>query len=947
MIQFHPEFKFSLIFSLLLFIVLLVTLTSQVVAQKAAKVGLANLRVEYQVNPIGIDVLIPRLSWEIVSDERNVRQTAFQVRAAAEAAHLTAGKNLLWDSGKIASEQSIQIEYQGPALKSGQRIYWQVRIWDEKDRASNWSKAAFWEMGLLSPNDWKASWIEPNLEEDLTKSQPCPFLRKEFSLSKKIKAARAYVSSLGLYELYLNGQRVGDQVLTPGWTSYYRRVQYQTYDITAMLVQGKNAAGAILGDGWFRGFLSWTPTRNYYGQKLALLAQIQVEYQDGTSEVIGTDESWRASTGPILESDIYNGEIYDARRELTGWNQVGFDDQNWQAVKITSPGKRRLVAAYGPPVRRIQEIKPIAILKTPAGETVFDMGQNMVGWTRLRVQGPAGTTVTLKHAEVLDKNGNLYTENLRSAKQRDQYILKGGGEEIFEPHFTFHGFRYVAVTGFPGQPTLNHLTGIVIHSDMTPTGSFVCSNPLINQLQHNIQWGQKGNFVDVPTDCPQRDERMGWTGDAQVFSPTACFNMDVAGFYTKWLKDLAADQFQDGVVPHVIPDVLRQGGAAAWDEVLETQSNSPALPESKAGGSSAWADAAVVVPWTVYLYFGDRRILEEQYSSMKAWVDYMKLQAGDTYLWQTGGHFGDWLAFATNRSDYPGATTDKDLIATAYFAHSTDILQRVAAILGKENDARSYAELFSKIKRAFQQEYVTPNGRITSGTQTAYALALAFGLLPDNVRKQAAERLAADVQSFKHITTGFVGANLINPVLTDNGYLDLAYMLLNRQDYPSWLYPITKGATTVWERWDGIKPDGSFQDPGMNSFNHYAYGAIGDWLYRVVAGIDIDPAQPGYKHIIFRPQPGGGISSASASHHSMYGKIESAWKIEADNFHLSIAIPPNTTATVYLPAAKLENVVESGVALKAAKAILEYSQEEKSVKISLGSGQYKFSYKMN
>ncbi len=938
--------KCILVFSGLLFLVLFLSLAVQAAAKNPPKIGLTNLRVEYQINPIGIDVPIPRLSWEITSSERNVCQTAFQIRAAADAAHLAAGKNLWWDSGKVASDQSIQVEYQGPLLNSGQRIYWQVRVWDEKDRASNWSEVAFWEMGLLKPEHWQASWIEPVLEEDLSKSQPCPFLRREFILTKQVRSARAYVSSLGLYEFYLNGQRVGDQVFTPGWTSYYRRVQYQTYDVTNLLRSGANAVGAIIADGWFRGFLSWNSVRNYYGQKLALLAQIQVQYQDGTSEIIGTDATWRASTGPILESDIYNGEIYEARLELNGWSQVGFNDQSWQPVKITAQGKRRLVAASGPPVRKIQEIKPIAIFKSPAGETIFDLGQNMVGWCRLRVQGPAGTVVTLKHAEVLDKNGNLYTENLRSAQQRDQFVLKGSGEEVFEPHFTFHGFRYVAVAGFPGEPKLNNLTGIVIHSDMRPTGSFVCSNPLINQLQHNIQWGQKGNFVDVPTDCPQRDERMGWTGDAQVFSPTACFNMDVAGFYTKWLKDLAADQFRDGVVPHVIPDVLRQGGAAAWEDVLDTKSNSPALPELKAGGSAAWADAAVVVPWTVYLYFGDRRILEQQYKSMKAWVDYMKQQAGDSYLWQTGGHFGDWLAFATNRSDYPGATTDKDLIATAYFAHSTDILQRVAAILGKEKDAQSYADLLANIKQAFLREYVTPNGRMVSGTQTAYALALAFDLLPDGVKQLAAERLAADVRSFKHITTGFVGANLINQVLTDHGYLDLAYMLLNRQDYPSWLYPITKGATTIWERWDGIKPDGSFQDPGMNSFNHYAYGAIGDWLYRVVAGIEIDPAQPGYKHILIRPQPGGGITAASASHYSMYGKIESSWKIEGDNFHLSTTIPPNTTATIYLPDAQLERVTESGLALQAAKAILGYSQEKTSVKISVGSGQYQFSYKM-
>ncbi len=833
------------------------------------------------------------------------------------------GNNLLWDTGKVYSDQSIHVEYDGPALKSGQRFYWQVRVWDEKDRPIAWSDVAFWEMGLLDPSDWKASWIQPNIDEDIAKSQPCPLLRKEFQLSKEVKSARAYVTSLGLYEMHINDHRVGDQLFTPGWTSYSKRLQYQTYDITPLLASGNNAVGVILGDGWYRGYSGWNMKRNYYGEKLALLLQIDVIYQDGTMEIIGTDATWKASTGPILESDIYNGEVYDARLEMDGWSNTGFDDQSWQSVKMIDHSKEILVAPVGPPVRKIQEIKPIKIIKTPRGETVFDMGQNMVGWIRLKVKGQAGTMVVLRHAEVLDKEGNLYTENLRSAKQRIQYILKGGSEEIYEPHFTFQGFRYVAVDGYPGEPDLESLTGIVIHSDMTPTGNFTCSDSLINQLQHNILWGQKGNFLDVPTDCPQRDERMGWTGDAQVFAPTACFNTDAASFYTKWLKDLAADQFKNGAVPHVVPDVL------------------------KGSASAAWADAAVIVPWTVYLCYGDKRILEQQYESMKAWIEYMQNQAGDTYLWNKGSHFGDWLAFATTRSDYPGATTDKDLIATAYFAHSTDLLQKAAVVLNKNEDAKKYADLFENVKQAFQHEFVTPNGRMTSNTQTAYSLALAFDLLPESIKEKAAERLAEDVRSFKHITTGFVGTNLISHVLTDCGYLDLAYMLLNRKEYPSWLYPITKGATTIWERWDGIKPDGTFQDAGMNSFNHYAYGAIGDWLYRVVAGIEIDSGNPGYRHIIIRPQPGGGLSHASAKHQSMYGEIESSWKIENETFNLSVTIPPNTTATVVLPGAQIAEVLESGKSLKIVKGIVNYFQEENAVKIELGSGRYHFKNKLN
>ncbi|KPK77545.1 MAG: alpha-L-rhamnosidase [Phycisphaerae bacterium SM23_30] len=889
-------------------------------AQSSVDGEVANPRTEYKADPIGIDVAQPRLSWEILSSERDVWQSAYQIWAADTVEKLKTGDNLLWDSGEILSDQSNQIIYEGPALNSGNRVYWQVRIWDNQNHLSPWSETAYWEMGLLDTSDWQASWIEPNIIEDITQSQPCPLLRKEFHITGELKSARAYVTCHGLYEMWLNGRRVGDQVFTPGWTSYNKGLQYQTYDVTELFEKGENAIGVILGDGWYRGFFGWSDKRNNYGDKLALLLQIKIEYKDGDVEAIGTDATWKATTGPILKSDIYHGETYDARQEMPGWNEAGFNDDDWKDVKVTEHSKEILFAQIGPPIRKIQEVKPVEIFQTPQEETVFDFGQNMVGWVRLKVKGEAGTAVTLRHAEVLDSAGNFYKENLRAAKQTTQYILKGSGEESFEPHFTFQGFRYVAVEGYPGDPNLDDLTGIVIHSDMKVTGSFECSNAMINQLQQNIQWGQKGNFLDVPTDCPQRDERMGWTGDAQVFARTACFNMDAASFYTKWLKDLAADQNENGVIPHVVPDVLTNGGSAAW------------------------ADAGVIVPWTVYLCYGDKRILAMQYESMKAWIDYMQKQAGEEFLWNTGFHYGDWLAFNTTRSDYPGATTDKDLIATAYFAYSTSLLQKIAQILGKENDAEKFMLLRENIKTAFQKEFVTPNGRLASNTQTAYSLALAYDLLPDILIENAARRLADDVREFRHITTGFVGTPLICQVLCDYGYTGLAYMLLNRRRYPSWLYPITKGATTIWERWDGIKPDDTFQDPGMNSFNHYAYGAIGAWLYQVVAGIDIDESNPGYKHTLLRPHPGGGLTYARASHHSMYGKIESSWEIVEENFQLMVETPPNTYATAVLPYAKLDEVRESGKFLENAPGIKQFYQESDSVIVKLGSGRYQFEY---
>ncbi len=875
---------------------------------------------EYHTNPVGIDVQKPRLSWKIFSDQQKVMQTAYEIRVADSPANLNRKNRLIWESGKVESGQSVNVEYSGPDLEPMQRVYWQVRVWDNQNKATKWSEPAYWEMGILKPELWTASWITMENEKEMEGSKPSHFLRKEFSAPKSVKSARVYVSALGLYELYLNGEKVGDELFTPGWTSYKNRIQYQTYDVTSML-KAENTLGAILGDGWYRGNIGFRNQRNYYGDKLALIAQLQITYSDGSTEIIGTDESWKATTGPIIFSDIYNGETYDARLEMPGWATASFDDSSWGKVAKLNHSKDLLIAPQGVPVKAVEEISPIEIITTPKGETVFDMGQNMVGWVRLKVKGNRGDAVTLKFAEVLDKEGNFYIENLRAAKATDVYILKGDGEEIYEPRFTFHGFRFVKIEDYPGTPSLDDITGVVIYSDMEPSGTFVSSEPLINQLQHNIQWGQKGNFLDVPTDCPQRDERLGWTGDAQVFAPTAAFNFNVAPFYTKWMKDVAADQGPDGKVNHVVPDVL-----------------------NGAGGSTAWADAAIIVPWQTYLAYGDKRILEVQYPSMKAWVEYMKNRAGEDYLWIGDTHYGDWLAFATTRSDYPGATTEKDLIATAYFSYSSGLLAKIAGILEKPGDVAKYKQLSENVRNAFVNEFVTPAGRLVSHTQTAYSLALAFNLLPENLVPKAAEFLAGDVDKFKHLTTGFVGTPLLCKTLSDHGYEDLAFMLLNRKDYPSWLYPVTQGATTIWERWDGQKPDGSFQNEGMNSFNHYAYGAIGEWLYTYVAGIQIDAENPGYKHFFLSPHPGGGLTQAKAVYESMYGEIKSDWRIEGNQMIYDVSIPANTSATITLPSASLNEVLRDGAPLKSVSE--NFRQNEESVTLKLGSGNYRFSYPM-
>ncbi len=870
-----------------------------------------SLKADYKSTALGIDNPRPRLSWIIQSDQGNTMQDSYEIRAALSAKDLEKGRNLLWETGKVSSSRSIHVSYEGPPLHSFQRIYWQVKIMDNHGKSSKWSEVSSWEMGIMPGTEWIGEWISNPWEEDPKKSEPSPYLRKVFDVSKEIALARLYISSHGLYQAEINGQRVGDQQFTPGWTSYDTRLQYQTYDVTSLLNKGENAIGIILGDGWYRGTLGWGDNRNNWGERLSAIAQVVITYTDGSSEVMGSDASWKAGRGPIVSSDIYNGEVYDATLEMKGWSTPGFDDSQWQAVKITDEKRSNLIAPEGPPVRIVNQLEPLSVTKT-GDEWRVDMGQNMVGWIRIKASGKKGDVITLRHAEVLDKEGNMYYTNLRMAAATNTYTLAGDGEEVFQPHFTFQGFRYVMVSGYPGTLSKDDIRGMVIHSDMSPAGSFTCSDPLINQLQHNILWGLKGNFLDVPTDCPQRDERLGWTGDAQVFAPTACFNMDAAGFYTKWLKDLAADQEENGSIGDVIPSIL-------------------------GGGKTGWADAGVVIPWVLYLNYGDVKVLENQYESMRKWIAYMENAAGDDYLWTENWHYGDWLSFDDNQASYMGAYTTTDLIATAYYSYSSSLVAKTASVLGKDEDARYYRELSEKVKKAFNEEFVTPNGRLVANTQTAYTLALAFDLLDEVQAGKAVANLAKDVESFGHITTGFLGTPLISLTLTERGRNDLAYQLLNRKAYPSWLYPVTMGATTIWERWDGQKPDSTFQDPGMNSFNHYAYGAIGKWLYQVVAGIGIDENSPGYKHVIIHPRPGGGLTSAKATHNSMYGTISSGWIVDGETMTMEVEIPVNTSATIHIPGAPA-GILINGEALE--ESAFETQPLDGSVAVSTGSGRY-------
>ena len=835
-----------------------------------------NVRIEHRREPFGIGTDRPRLSWIVKTESQGWRQTAYEIKA-----HDAEGKPR-GQTGRVESDRSLLVEWPFEPLRSRERIRLRTRVWGSDGDESAWSEPLWIEAGLLQAEDWGARFVSPAWEEDSTKSNPSPYLRREFELRKGIRSARLYITALGLYEAEINGQVVGDQAFSPGWTAYDQHLRYQTFDVTGMLREGQNAIGAILGDGWFRGRIGFGGgQRNVWGKQLALLAQLEVRYEDGSDERILTEDAsaWRAAAGPILLSGIYDGETYDARLEYPGWSSPGFDDSTWTGVRRLDWNMEALAAPLGPPVRRIQTIAPVSIAQSPSGKTIVDFGQNLVGRLSIRVKGREGHTVTLRHAEVLE-HGELGIRPLRFAEATDRYTLRGGETETWEPRFTFHGFRYVEVNDWPGELKPEDLRAVVIHSDMERTGWFECSDPLLDRLHENVVWGMRGNFLDVPTDCPQRDERLGWTGDLEVFSPTASFLYDASGLLQSWLKDLAIEQGElGGAVPHVVPNVLGD----------------------RAAGAAAWADAATVVPFVLYERYGDTRILADQFESMCAWVDHIAALAGEKYLWDRGFQFGDWLDPTAPPEDPARARTDKALIASAYFACSAKLTANAAQVLGRKEDQIRYAALAEKAREAFAREYVTPAGRLMNDAETAYALAIAFELLPTvEQRQHAGNRLAELVRdSGYQIRTGFVGTPLICDALCSTGHYRAAYRLLMQRDCPSWLYPVTMGATTVWERWDSMLPDGTINPGEMTSFNHYALGAVADWMHRTIGGLS--PAEPGYRRIEVRPRPGGGLTRCRLSHLTPYGLAESAWKIEAGKLDLDVIVPANTTASVTLP----------------------------------------------
>ncbi|HXW82684.1 MAG TPA: glycoside hydrolase family 78 protein [Acidimicrobiales bacterium] len=827
----------------------------------------AKLRFEHHPTGFGIGTGTPRISWQLTNREGSFEQTAYEVELTGrpEVGAVT-----------VKSAEQVLVPWPFAPLGSRQRATVRVRV-ASGDRWSEWSEPAEVETGLLSTDDWTAVFVTPRGVGGL--NSPAPVVRGAFVVNGEVARARLYTTALGVYEAWLNGQRVGDEILAPGWTTYYKRLCYQSFDVTGLLAQGNNTIDALLGNGWYRGQLTWLKRRAVYGDRLAYLAQLEVTYTDGRSQRVATDESWEAAQSGVLQDDLYDGQTTDLRVETTG---------PWVPVDVVDWDFATLVAAEGPPVRRLMTVPAGEVTPVGEGKYLVDFGQNLVGWVRMTARGTApGQEVTVRHAEVLE-NGELGTRPLRSAEATDRYILKGADREVLEPALTFHGFRYAEVSGLPD---LEHgqLEAVVVGNDLERTGWFESSSEELNRLHENVVWSMRGNFLSIPTDCPQRDERLGWTGDIQVFAPTATSLFDCAGFLSSWLADLEYEQGEDGGVPMVVPDILPTGPSIA-----------------------VWGDAACIVPWVLYERFGDTGILARQWDSMRRWVEYVASHAGDDLLWSGQFQLGDWLDPTAPPDNAAAAKADPDVIATAYFARSAEILSRSAEVLGDEASAKRYGDLADRVRQAFAENYVTPAGRVLSDAQTVYALAIAWALLPTQQQRAGAGRRLADLVrlSGHTISTGFVGTPLILDALSESGYTDVAYRLLFQDAAPSWLYAVSMGATTVWERWDSMLPDGSINPGEMTSFNHYALGAVADYLYRTVAGLA--PRKPGYRSITVKPQPGPALTSARAKHETPYGTAEVGWRRQGGRFTLEVLVPEGSTAEVFLPGAEVPETVGPG-----------------------------------
>jgi alpha-L-rhamnosidase len=1027
---------------------------------------------------LGIDASTPHLSWQSDNNERNWKQSAYQILVASSSDLLRSGHGDVWDSGNVISDESVGIAYNGPALESRKRYYWKVRVWDAAGNPADSTEDAWWEMGLLRAEDWRAKWITlknpeedadrknirwiwvkgrdalaevpqssarfrmsvklsgkpsaavlvlavrgdytarvnghevgkkhewgtfdcrdivdelksgnndveiqvtapdvpqfgPNAGSKTTKAalaalvkitradgsivritssekwraapenepswqaanvvaelsdkrlgdpgplpQPAASLRRMFDISKTVASARLYVTALGSYRAFLNGNRVSSDVLTPDFTDYRKRVLYQTYDVTEYVNNGKNVISALLGDGWYGSPLTWVGM-HFFAPPNRLQAQLEVTYADGSHNTVVTDDSWKASTSPIVESQIYGGETYDARQEKPGWQMPNFDDSHWSPAAIADAPSIALTSQPAAPVRVIENLAPKNVNVVANGAYVFDMGQNMVGWVTLKVKGVAGTKVHLRFAERVNPDGTIYTENLRNADATDTYILKGEGDETFAPHFTFHGFRFVEVTGFPGKPGLDTLKGDVLSSvSGDPAATLTTSSELVNHMWEIGLWGQRGNYLSIPTDCPQRDERLGWMGDAGVFWRTGSYNFDVAAFSQKFIEDIVDAQTSQGAFTNVSPNTLPFGGGgtegtSAWNEGMV--------------GAPGWGDAGVIVPWTTWLQYADKSAIEKNWDAMQRWMEFIQSRNPDFIRKRgVGPNFADWLA--------PDPNTNKDLLATGYWALIANMMSQMAHATGREADAKHYEEVVENIRVAFQKAYIKDDGTVGTGTQTSYVVALYTKMAPDALEPVLVDKLVKDIEGRSwHLSTGFLGTPFLLFTLANHGRTDVAYRLLLNETYPSWGYMLSKGATTWWERWNG-----DTGDPAMNSYNHYAFGSVIAWVYRYSAGIDTSLSAPGFKEIVVHPHLDSRMPSARAEYDSVYGKIVSDWKgTPTGPFSLRLVVPANTTAKVFLPANAGAQITEEG------KPVETKAEGGASV-VRVGSGTYNFEVK--
>ncbi|WP_320673017.1 family 78 glycoside hydrolase catalytic domain [Patulibacter defluvii] len=888
------------------------------------------LRCERLDGPLAVAVRAPSLSWIVRGEGRGQRQSGYRITVAADPADLAAERDLVWDSGRVASDEALAVAYGGPPPAAGDRRWWRVQLWDRDGRPGPPSAAAVWGAALPACA-WHACWIghghpwRPALPpagdelDPLTNAElTAALLRTGFAVERPVARATLYATARGVLRLRLNGEPVGDEQLAPGWSDYRQRIHYRAHDVTALVREGENALGVVLGEGWYAGFVGFSTKQRgaHYGNRPSALVHLRIEHLDGSRTTVSSDGRWRATDGPLVASDLQLGERYDARLEQPGWDRPGFDDRDWAPVVRHEPTAARLLPDPAEPIRVVAELRPVALHEPRPGEWVFDLGQNMVGRTRLRIPaGPPGTVVRMRFAEALHPDGTLYTDNLRGAQACDVAVPRPGEPLDFEPTFTFHGFRYVAVSGLPRPPALDDLVGRVLQSDVRPAASFACSHELLERIDHNASWSLRGNLVALPTDCNQRDERLGWLADAQVIATTACRAFDLSAFLPRWLEDVRDAQTADGVFPDVAPVPPRQ--------------------QSLSHGAPGWGDGGVLVPWAVWSAYGDRRLLERSWESLERWMAHLdRVNPGRLRTAARYNDYGDWLAV--------GADTPRDLLATAYWAIDAATMVRIAEVLERPDAAARYRRLHREIADAFVAAFVAEDGRLHAPTQTGYLLALAAEVLPERLRPGAVAALVADVVAHGGLTTGFLGSGLLCPLLSAHGHDGLAYDLALREEYPSWGHSIRHGATTMWERWDGWTPEGGFQSPNMNSFNHYAFGAIASWLHRRVAGLDADPATPGEGRLLIRPAIDERLDWAHATSDGVRGPAAAGWARDGERLAVTVEVPPNCRATVLIPGDDPAALREGDGPAATAEGVAVTGLDGDRIVVEVGAGAYRF-----